>query len=114
MPKLNTLGHQCQYCKNTTAVILCFTKWLISIKVATTSQQHPQEQQPLGGTSQEATVKAKIEIVSVYATCPKCGESLLDPETGSHLINVNQYPVTTGFECVGCSNKFTLESKAWR
>lgn len=59
-------------------------------------------------------MKAKTQIASVYADCPKCGGSLADPDTGSHAIPVNQYNKDSEFECDDCGEKSKLEAKAFK
>jgi len=58
--------------------------------------------------------KAKIQLAAVWATCPKCGGDLVEPDSGSMMIAVGHYNEDTEFECIDCDKKWKLEAKAWK
>ena len=59
-------------------------------------------------------MKAKVRAVTVEAECPHCGGTLLDKDSGSLYINVNQYFPEQEFECETCGKLSRLEAKAWK
>lgn len=55
----------------------------------------------------------KVQIHMVFADCPDCGESLLDPNDGSTAIKVCEHKVDDEYECCCCGEKFTLDKKIY-
>jgi len=59
--------------------------------------------------------KAKIQIISVAATCPYCkSDDVFDPENGSAYIDITKYSKGQIFECNDCNKRFELEERAWK